>query len=212
MSSPAPSRRDQAKEERRQQILTAAESFIRERGDADFSMRALADASGVAFATPFNLFESKERLLATLLVRRVWPRQEELAEVSAGRDPIDHVFAFSAAALASYTDDAELLRPLLAVVLAPTVAAEGRSLEAGAELWARCLEPVRTAGVLRVADADDRLARTLHLTFRGVLLSWVRGDATAKDAAADLQYAVGVLLAGAVEIEAREAILARLGG
>ena len=203
---PNVSRREQAKEERRERILDEAEALIRARGDAQFSMRELADASALAFATPFNLFESKERLLATLLFRRIWPRQRELATSAPGEDAIGHVRDFTSSALRTYTDDAGLFRPLLATVLAPTVQTQGNSLEAASELWGRCLEPLRHEDLLRPTSGEGRLERALHLSFRGALLGWVRGESEVDDVADDLRFTVGTLLAGAVTDDARERV------
>lgn len=203
------SRREQAKEERRERILTAAEALIRERGDTGFSMRELAEVAGVAFATPFNLFESKERLLATLLFRRVWPLQRQLATSAPGDDAVEHVRGFTAAAVRTYTDDAELFRPLLETVLAPTVPTAGISLEAAAELWGRCLEPMRRDGLLPTTSGDGRLERALHLTFRGALLGWVRGESDIDHVADDLRFTVGTLLVGSVIDDARGRVAAQ---
>ncbi|MGI9646340.1 MAG: TetR/AcrR family transcriptional regulator [Ilumatobacteraceae bacterium] len=208
-SGPPATRREQAKEERRERILAAAEALIRERDDTGFSMRELADSADVAFATPFNLFESKERLLAALLFRRVWPPQRALAASAPGDDAIEHVSDFTTAALHTYTDDEGLFRPLLATVLAPTVRAEGNSLEAAAELWGRCLAPARNDGLLRTDPDDRRLERALHVTFRGALLGWVRGESDLDQVADDLHFTVGTLLAGAVTDDARERVTAR---
>ena len=197
------SRREQAKEERRDRIRAAADQLIRERGDTEFSMRELADTAGVAFATPFNLFESKEGLLASLFADRILPRQVALASAPLDPDPVAHVIAFTGEAFGTYTEDDELFGPLLQAVIAPGSPSEGRPLEAATEFWTRCLEPARDAGLLR-PDADDpRLDRALHLAFRGALLCWARGEVTAEEGRDDVQFAVRSILAGSLVDEAR---------
>lgn len=200
----AESQRERAKEERRDRIRASAEALIRTRGDADFSMRELADAAGVAFATPFNLFESKEGLLTSLLVRRIWPRQEALASASIDVDPIAHVLAFAAAAFDTYTEDEDLFRPLLHAVISPATQTPARSLDAAAELWTRSLEPARRENLIR-GDCDvPQLDRAMHLAFRGALLGWVRGDMTSDAALDEVQFAIRMILAGAVIDSARD--------
>ncbi|MGD8829867.1 MAG: TetR/AcrR family transcriptional regulator, partial [Pseudomonadales bacterium] len=59
--------REEAKEIRRQRILEAARSLIRETARTRFSMRMLAEKSGVSLVTPYNLFGSKQAIMGTLL-------------------------------------------------------------------------------------------------------------------------------------------------
>ncbi|MEM7276011.1 MAG: TetR/AcrR family transcriptional regulator [Actinomycetota bacterium] len=195
------SRREEAKEERRARIRAAAERLIRQRGDTDFSMRELAAGAGVAFATPFNLFGSKEGLLASTLAHRVWPRQESLAIVPADEtatDPIANVVRFATAAFATYTEDEALFRPLLHAVIAQQTPADGRPQETATDLWVRCLAPAREAGLLPPAERGDaQLERACHLAFRGALLGWVRGEMTAEVARDDMVFAVGAMVAAA---------------
>ena len=54
----------------RRRIIDAAEHLLRD-GKADFSMRDLAMAAGVSFATPFNQFGSKAALMHALSNRRI---------------------------------------------------------------------------------------------------------------------------------------------
>ncbi len=201
-----PSRREQAKEERRERILAAAESLIRQRGDTDFSMRDLAESAEVAFATPFNLFESKDRLLATLLSRRIWPRQRSLAAFAPHLDPIDHVFDFASGALGTYTDDPGLFRPLLRSVMSPDVHPVGSSLDAAADFWAQCLGPARRAGLVRDIVDGPGIDRAFHITFRGVLVGWARAEIDTDCAEIDLLQAVGLLLAGSVTDDGRKRV------
>jgi AcrR family transcriptional regulator len=54
------SKREQNKSDKRGQIIKAARELMRIRSSTGFSMRQLADASGVSLATPYNLFGSKQ--------------------------------------------------------------------------------------------------------------------------------------------------------
>jgi AcrR family transcriptional regulator len=62
--------------ERRERILRTAESLIRKTGGTEFTMRSLAAAAEVSPVTPYNLFESKEGLLYSLLSRSLDARQQ----------------------------------------------------------------------------------------------------------------------------------------
>ncbi len=178
------SKREQAKEERRERIVEAAETLIRREGGVDFSMRELADLAGVAFAA-----------------------------AEPGEDPIEHFFEFVEGALGTYTSDSTLFRPLLVVVLSADAHPWADSISAGAEFWLRCLAPAIEAGLVSRDDDCAQLARSLHLGFRGALMGWARGEETAATTRRDLVHISGLLFAGAATVDARprvEAALRRL--
>jgi AcrR family transcriptional regulator len=58
------SRREQAKRERRERIVKATHDLLREVGIEELSMRAVADRADVSLSTVYNLFESKQAVLA----------------------------------------------------------------------------------------------------------------------------------------------------
>ena len=76
------SQREESKARRRADILEAAERLIREEGDVSFSMRALAKEAGVAFVTPFNLFESKAGVLTALQQTRLEAHEKNLEQIA----------------------------------------------------------------------------------------------------------------------------------
>ena len=59
--------REESKDQRRKQIVSAARSLMQQTGDAGFSMKSLADQAGVSLATPYNLFGSKQAIMFALL-------------------------------------------------------------------------------------------------------------------------------------------------
>lgn len=58
------SRREQAKRERRERIVKAAHDLLRAVGIEELSMRAVADRAEVSLSTVYNLFDSKQAVLA----------------------------------------------------------------------------------------------------------------------------------------------------
>jgi AcrR family transcriptional regulator len=108
--------REQQKSERRHRILDTAERLIRETGGTDFSMRRLVAEAHVSFATPFNLFGSKEGLLYALLARSLDKITiKGLAFQSS--DPSLHIIEAAENAVQSFLDDPVFLRPLYQVLL-----------------------------------------------------------------------------------------------
>lgn len=119
-TSPDPAKprglRETQKHERRQRILDAAERLMRKTGGPDFSIRVLAAEAGVSFATPFNLFGSKEGLLYALLARSL---DTIIVEGLTFRDadPAMHAIEAAENAVAAFLRDPEFLRPLYLVLL-----------------------------------------------------------------------------------------------
>ena len=82
------SRREEAKEERRRRIITAARDLIRETGDAGLSMRAIASRAQVSLSTPSNLFGSKRAILIAVLEDIGTPEAVAvLKSLAAGAEP-----------------------------------------------------------------------------------------------------------------------------
>ena len=61
------SKREQNKTDKRTQIIKAARNLMRSRSSAGFSMRQLAEVSGVSVATPYNLFKSKQGVISAVM-------------------------------------------------------------------------------------------------------------------------------------------------
>ncbi len=61
------SRREEAKAENRDRILTAAAKIIRQEGFERLTMRHLAESADVSLRTPYNLIGSKTQILLGLL-------------------------------------------------------------------------------------------------------------------------------------------------
>ena len=79
------SRREEAKDERRRRIITAARDLIRETGDMGLSMRAIAARANVSLSTPYNLFGSKRAIVVAVLedIREFHERFAKLRSVNA---------------------------------------------------------------------------------------------------------------------------------
>ena len=101
---------------KRNQILDSAEALIRQAGNTDFSMRALAAAAEVAPATPYNFFGSKEGLLFELLSRSLEAFMKS-ALISNKTDPLEQVLDCADKAVTILTNDPVFLRPLYQVML-----------------------------------------------------------------------------------------------
>ena len=202
--------REAGKQRRREQILAAAEALIRRQGSVGFSMRDLAKQAGVAFVTPFNLFESKGGVIAALLEERLRTQRERLIPAHEGADPIDRVFDLATLASRAYAADAELHRPLLRALPGIEDFVESRVFALATALWRLALRDAEDAGMIE-ADRDlDLLARTLHITFRGAIGLWASGEIDTRELERQARYGAGVCILGVLTGEHRERVAERL--
>ena len=197
-------------EARRQAILSAAETMIREQGAVEFNMRALAERAEVSFATPFNHFGNKEGILRALLSARIDRELVHLRDRAAELSPLETIFYLAAHSADVYLEDADLYRPILRSVWSagvPTDPDQTGSNSTGPnqtgpsstdnvlELWDFALQRLSRAGLF-VEDVDlEVLAKRLHFSFVVALLHWASGglnDDEFANHAADL--IVGCLL------------------
>jgi AcrR family transcriptional regulator len=164
--------REKQKTERRNRILDAAEKLIRETGGTGFSVRALAVASGVSAATPFNLFGSKEGLLYALLSRSLDQIVTEGLSFKSS-DPAFHVIEAAENAVNAFLDDPEFLRPLYQVLLSVSHPVHRPLfMERTFAYW--------QSATLTIGNSEpslsDLVAKALMAQFIGLLELWVHRD------------------------------------
>lgn len=200
------SRREQNKEERRRQILAATEKLIREKGGTDFTMRALASEAGVAFVTPFNLFESKGNILTALLQSKLAENREQFEAKSGRKKPLDQLITMAAVSAQAYVADPELFRPLWTAFGNQRDADIRVSTDLGAVIWRPELELAAEAGVMEKGRSLSLLARSLHLMFRGTMWQWAVGEIGSEEFVAQVQFGTVMWLIGAVTPEHRAAL------
>jgi len=192
-------------EARRQAILSAAEALIREQGEVEFSMRALAERAEVSFATPFNHFGSKEGILRALLSARIDRELVHLRNRAAELTPLETIFYLAAHSADVYLEDADLYRPILRSVWSAGLSPNSNQTDSGQtgpdqtdnvlELWDFALQRLSRAGLFTDGADLEVLAKRLHFSFVVALLHWASGglnDDELADHASDL--VVGCLL------------------
>jgi AcrR family transcriptional regulator len=164
--------REKQKTERRTRILDAAERLIRETGGTDFSVRALAAASGVSAATPFNLFGSKEGLLYALLSRSLDQIVTDGLRFTSP-DPAFHVIEAAENAVAAFLADPEFLRPLYQVLLSVSHPVHRPLfMERTFAYWMTATLTIKN----EEPALQDIVAQALMAHFIGLLELWVHCD------------------------------------
>ena len=203
--------REEGKQERRERILAAAEELIREGDGAAFSMRALAKRAGVAFVTPFNLFESKAGVLLGLVEKRIEAQVRRLTVREETAGPIDRLFEQAVAGSRAYAADPALYGPVIRAIATADGFDHEKLMSRSVALWLLALRDAAEAGLVRTDQDLKRLARSLHLGFRLTLWQWALGGLSADDLEIHCQHAVSVCLLAALTEEGRALVLERVG-
>ncbi len=189
-------RREQAKAERRSRIVRAARDLIRETGDTDLSMRAIARRAGVSLTTPYNLFGSKRAVVLAVF------EDERDFVVRFGRlkaaNAIDRIFAAHDLGMGYFIDDPEFYRALWKALLNTqgadsTGLATPDRLERSRAAWRALIEDAQDEGLLDRLVASDTLERALSNASSGAMLAWAMG--TLSTAALGPTAALGYALA-----------------
>jgi AcrR family transcriptional regulator len=168
--------REKQKTERRTRILDAAERLIRETGGTGFSVRALAAASGVSAATPFNLFGSKEGLLYALLSRSLDQIVTDGLRFQSP-DPAFHVIEAAENAVAAFLGDPEFLRPLYQVLLSVSHPVHRPLfMERTFAYWETAALTIKSEVLRESPELLNIVAQALMAHFIGLLELWVHRD------------------------------------
>ena len=195
------SRREEAKEERRRRIVTAARDLIRETGDAGVSMRAIADRADVSLSTPYNLFGSKRAIVLAVLedIREFGERFARMRSAHA----VERIFQVLSMSIRYYVDDPDFYRALWTGVFD----LGGRELRSALLLperdafWLSLLAAAGGEGALSAEIEPAMLLRSLDLTYASVMLNWVVGALTTDELEAVAGYGYALTLRGAATPE-----------
>jgi AcrR family transcriptional regulator len=180
----------------REKVLAAAERLLGE-GSAEFSMRDLAYAAGVSFATPFNQFGSKLSIMRALSAKRIELMHERTATISLSADASERVLQVVAIASAVMNEKSGINRAVMGAIGAPGVE-PGDVRERSRALWAAAL-----GNGVGLAAEHEELGRSvlpdqLAIAFRGVLSFWTAGEIPDEDLHREALAAAATLLFGFV--------------
>lgn len=173
---PEGSRREQAKGERRARIVTAAYDLLREVGVDDMSMKALAARAGVSLSTVYNLFESKEAILARVFDQDLG-RFEALVRAAPAQDGLERIFAALDIAADLYEADPDFYR----ATMWRRPGQGDRALETALRepriaFWRAMVAAAVHEGWLRRGTDPAVLGTLLIQITGGVLGDWIAGD------------------------------------
>jgi AcrR family transcriptional regulator len=178
-------------------VLAAAESLLGN-GAAEFSMRDLAAAAGVSFATPFNHFGSKLAIMHALSARLIEQMHERASAASLSSDASQRVLEVVTIAASVMMEKPQVNRAVMGAVGSPG-AIPGDVRERSRALWADALGD--TEGLASATRDLGRavLPEQLATAFRGTLSFWTAGEIPDEDLHAQAIAAAATLLFGFVE-------------
>jgi AcrR family transcriptional regulator len=178
----------------RRRVLDAAEALLRD-GRADFSMRDLAAAAGVSFATPFNQFGSKAAILHALSARRIDTMAARFAALPPAPRVADRILLAIDTAAGVMLEEPEVNRAVMSWIgtAGPN---PGRVLAHSTALWTLALGDGDGLDDARRDEALRRLPEQLAFAFRGVLSFWTAGELPDAALAPQARAIATTLLAG----------------
>jgi AcrR family transcriptional regulator len=187
--------REQAKQQRRDEIVHAARTLMQKTGKTGFSMRTLADEAGVSIATPYNLFGSKQAVMFAVLDADLEQYQVRLERLRA--DEVDVFFKAVSLAAEFYATEPNFYRAVLLSVYNDG-GSEFRSMFSGPRhaMWKRLVDNAIAAGVL--SRDVDAAAFAVHLgnVLFSCILEWVHGQLSLDELEARGQYGFALALSG----------------
>jgi AcrR family transcriptional regulator len=196
-ASPPPrtSRREEAKSGRRGRIVDATCALLRELGAEELSVKTIAARAGVSVSTVYNLFESKEAVLASVFDQDLAQFEQRVA-AARSEDALARIFDSIDIAADLYRADPGFYRaimwrlpggagdPALSVALR---APRNR-------FWRAMVERAIRDGQLKPETDPAVLAALLIQIFGGVLSNWISNEITTDQLQSEARFGFAVAL------------------
>lgn len=187
-ATPSPRRMLTVRQAARLERLTeAAVSELREHGYEGLSVRAVAARCGVAPATAYTYFASKNHLVAEIF----WRRLRDLPEVVPADNPEDALVEAMKATVMTVADDAEVAAACTVAVLAPEPEVGQLRDMIGNELLRRIEATMGGA-------TTPELIKAVLTHWSGVFLTAGMGYATYAEAIEEMDRSLRVLIRATV--------------
>ena len=200
------SKREQNKSDKRGQIIKAARELMRIRSSTGFSMRQLADASGVSLATPYNLFGSKQGIISAVMDTDLDDFKDRLLSIDS--NPIDRIFNLVSVSSQLFAEQPNYYKTGALALNRET----DKTLKSNFGLPRQALmkhlvqQAIQHEYISPRMNADS-LSITLSMQFYSWIQLWANDQITLKELETRGHYTFAVTLAGAATEAAREALL-----
>ena len=195
--------RENAKEQRRREIVRAARVLMQKTGKTGFSMRALAEKAGVSIATPYNLFGSKQTVMFAVLDADLHQYQTRLERLRA--DEIEVFFKAVTLTSSLYASEPLFYRAVLFAAY-NAGGTKFRSIFDGPRhaMWKRLVTDAKQAGVIRDEVEPAAFAINLGHIFFSCILEWVNNVISLEEMEARVQYGFAISLHGVCKPDSAE--------
>lgn len=194
---------------KREQIVRAARDLMRARKAPGFSMRTLAEVAGVSIATPYNLFGSKQGVIAAVMDADLQDFQSDLMA-----EPVDALESFfRAVSLTARIFEREPgfykagANAILREADAPLVEQFGRPRQA---LLREMVQRAVREGFLGHSVNADALAAALGQQLFGWIQSWATGQVSLDEMVIRAQYGFALSLTAVAAEAHRDRLFERL--
>jgi AcrR family transcriptional regulator len=189
------SRREYAKGERRARIVKAAHDLLRQVGVDELSMRAVADRAGVSLSTVYNLFESKQAILARVFDEDLAAFEQRVAGAHS-TDVLQRIFDALDIACDLYEADPAFYR---ATMVRPPAGSGDAVLQASVReprvsFWHSLIAAAVAEGWLRAASDPAVVGTLLVQVFSGIQADWIAGEISAGALRRELRFGFAVTL------------------
>jgi AcrR family transcriptional regulator len=170
-----------------ERLVEAAAAEVAAHGYGPLTVRTVARRAGVAPATAYTYFASKEHLVAEVYLRRfvAQPEASPDAERSAAQRATDVLLAFALAV----SEETELAAAVTVAMLAEDPEVRDLRVRIGGEVHRRLIEALGP-------DADPVAVRTLELATSGALLQVGTGHLAYADVPSLLAETAELVLGG----------------
>ena len=202
------SKRDDNRRDKRQLIVDAARALMQAGDTEGFSMRTLAEEAGVSIATPYNLFGSKEQVVAAVMDTDLARYREALN--SADKDPLELLFHSISIGRQLFEAEPHFYKMGAQSIQGATDSSLTTQFSLPRHQLLRDLvqQAVQT-GYLTHRINSDSLAIALGHQYYGWIQAWARDLISLDEMETRSHYAYAMTLAAAATDDYREALINR---
>jgi TetR/AcrR family transcriptional regulator, cholesterol catabolism regulator len=180
--------------ERRQRILSAAQTLASRGGFDGVQMRAVAEKADVALGTLYRYFSSKVHLLVALTYERSVGFLGQLERTPpTDEDPIERVHAVMIQVTRVLQQDPSLTEAMLRAVMVADASAAAAVHRVNA-LVTQILITAYRGGRVEPTAEDESRARVLEMVWLTSLLAWLSGRASSGQVDEDLSTAARLIM------------------
>lgn len=204
--------REQAREELRVKIVSAARDLLSEHESIEFSMRALATKAGVGHVTPYNIFGSKQAVLLAVLDADMI-EFERAVQAGQSPDPLTEIFEVVRLCAEFWFSEPVFYKTLYRELLDVRQANhQPLTTPLREEFWRRLTRSMAHNGYLKDVIAEEPVAMFFRRIALQAIRAWIVRNLSQQQVEAELGYSVSLVLLGIVTPKSSARVLEKLVG